>query len=62
MNKEIYEKEIGICRDQSKDSGGCNWGRCEDCGVVPLLHKLYKGELVEIEEDVKNLKNNLLNN
>lgn len=57
MNKEIFEKELKMCRDLSKrNDGGCNWGRCTDCGVIPLLYKLGKGELYEEEGKVKELK------
>lgn len=31
-------------------------GRCENYGVVPLLHKLSKGEVVEDKAEVSKLK------
>lgn len=44
MDKEIFEKEIEMCRQLSKKNGGkCNWGECKKCGVVPLLYKLGRG-------------------
>ena len=57
MEKEIFEKEISMCRELfKKNNGKCNWGECEKCGVIPLLYKLGKGEIYEKEEEIKNLK------
>jgi hypothetical protein len=62
MNKNIFDKEIKLCRRLSKENKGkCNWGKCEDCGVVPLLYKLHRGELLEDANDIKNIKNKELN-
>jgi len=60
--KDIYDKEVDICKQAFKENKGCNWGKCEDCGVVPLLHKLNTGEVVEDKEEVNKLKNNIINN
>jgi len=61
MEKEIFEKEISMCRELfRKNDGKCSWGECDKCGVVPLLYKLSKGEVVEKEEDVKDLKRTTL--
>ncbi len=43
-----------------KEKGGCNWGKCDECGVVPLLHKLSTGEVVEDKEEVEKLKKKVL--
>lgn len=57
MDKEIFEKEIAMCKKLSKENDGrCKWGECEKCGVVPLLYKLGKGELYEDEDDINKLK------
>lgn len=56
ITAEVFEKEISMCRELYKEKKGCNWGKCEDCAVVPLLYKLGKGELYESEEEVKDLK------
>jgi hypothetical protein len=57
MEKEIFEKEITICKQLSKKGGGrCNWGECEKCGVIPLLYKLGKGEFYENKEDIERIK------
>lgn len=57
MRKEIFDKEIMMCRELSKKNGGkCNWGECAKCGVVPLLHKLFNGRIYEKEDEVKELK------
>ncbi len=61
ITKDVFDKEIAICKkDSIKNKGGCNWGRCKDCGVLLLLRKLYKGELVEDKDEIKKLKNKIL--
>ena len=61
MEKDVFEKELVMCRKLSKKNGGkCNWGECEKCGVIPLLFKLGKGELYEKEEEVKRIKKAVL--
>lgn len=57
MHKEIFEKEIALCKRLSKKNGGrCNWGECEKCGVVSLLHKLFKGEFYETKDEIEKIK------
>jgi len=57
MEKEIFEKEITMCRKLSKKNGGnCNWGECGKCGVVPLLYKLGRGEVYENKDEVEKIK------
>lgn len=61
MQKEIFEKEIALCRELSKKNGGkCNWGECEKCGVIPLLYKLSKGKVYEKIDEIKKLKRIIL--
>ena len=61
MEKEIFEKEIAMCRKLFKKNGGkCNWGECEKCGVILLLYKLCKGELYENKNDIKRIKKTTL--
>ena len=61
MEKEVFEKEIAICREASKKNGGkCKWGECEKCGVIPLLYKLGKGELHEDEAEIAKIKKSVL--
>lgn len=61
ISKEVYEKEVELCRKLSKENGGkCCWGTCESCGVIPCLHKLYKGEVVDAADKVKELKDQFL--
>lgn len=59
MNKEIFDREIAMCRKLYKKNKGCNWGKCDDCGVVPLFYKLHKGEIIEDKKEVKKLKNKI---
>ncbi len=57
MEKEVFEKEVAICRKLSKKNGGkCSWGECEKCGVVPLLYKLGKGEFYENKDEIDKIK------
>ena len=56
ITTEVFEKEISMCQELYKEKKGCNWGKCEDCAVIPLLYKLGKGELYETEAEVKELK------
>jgi hypothetical protein len=62
MEKEVFEKEIAICKKLSQKNGGkCAWGECDKCGVIPLLFKLGKGEFYENEEELKKLRDGILN-
>lgn len=54
-NNSVFHKEIGICREQSKN-GGCNWGQCDKCGVVPLLYKIFLGKTIEDPVKIKQIK------
>jgi len=47
VSKEVFDREIALCREMSAKDGGCCWGRCKTCGVIPLLYKLHKGKLVD---------------
>jgi len=61
INKEVFEKEIELCKKLSKENKGkCGWGKCKDCGVLLLLRKLYKGELIEDKDEIKKIKNDIL--
>ncbi|MFA6252242.1 MAG: hypothetical protein WCX74_02475 [Candidatus Paceibacterota bacterium] len=63
MEKEVFEKEVSMCKELSLKNGGkCNWGECEKCGVVPMLYKLGKGEIYESKEAVEKLKKEVFNN
>jgi hypothetical protein len=53
INKEVFDREIQLCRMLSKkNKGGCGWGRCKNCGVIPFLVKLYKGKLLEDKKEI----------
>jgi hypothetical protein len=57
INKEIFDEELLICQKLSKENKGkCHWGKCSDCGVIPLLYKLYKGQLLEKSAEIKKIK------
>lgn len=57
LNKEIFDKEIAQCKELSKKNGGkCNWGKCDSCGVILLLHKLAWNKVYETELEIEKLK------
>jgi len=58
---DVYKKETKMCVRMFKEKQGCAWGKCADCGVVPLLYKFETGVTVENDDDIKNLKNEILN-
>jgi len=61
MEKEIFEKELAMCKKLfNKNGGKCRWGECDKCGVIPLLYKLGKGEFYDKEDEVKALRKSVL--
>ncbi len=61
IKKEVFNKEIALCKKLAKkNKGKCGWGKCKDCGVVPLLYKLHKGELLEKPAEIKEIKKKIL--
>ena len=56
MEETIFEKESAMCRELHHEQKGCHWGRCSDCGVIPLLYKLHKGVVLEDETVIKKVK------
>ena len=61
IKKDVFEREIAMCQKLSKENKGkCNWGKCKDCGVLPLLRKLYQGELVEDKDEIRKMKKDIL--
>ena len=59
---DVYKKETKACAKLFKEKGGCKWGRCAECGVIPLLYKFETGIVVESAQDIKDLKDEILNN
>jgi len=61
MEKEIFKKELAMCKDLSKKNNGKRkWGECDKCGVIPLLYKLHQGKIYDKEDEVKDLKRSSL--
>ena len=58
ISKAVFDKEIAMCRRLSKEK--CAWGKCKDCGVIPLLYKLHKGKLLEKPAEIKKVKGKIL--
>lgn len=63
ISKEVFDKEIEMCRQlNKKNSGKCNWGVCSQCGVLPILMKLYEGKILEDSAEINKMKNIIFNN
>jgi hypothetical protein len=61
IKKIIFDREVLLCRQLAKEKKGkCGWGKCKDCGVVPLLWKLYKGELFIDKKELAATRKKLL--
>lgn len=61
ISKCVFDKEIKLCQKLSKENNDkCNWGKCKDCGAIPLLYKLYKGKLLEERREIEEIKKRLL--
>ena len=57
IKKEVFNREIALCKMLSKENKGkCGWGKCQDCGVIPLLWKLYKGQLLDTPAKIIKIK------
>ncbi|XOB46322.1 MAG: hypothetical protein ACKKMV_02635 [Candidatus Nealsonbacteria bacterium] len=60
ISKEVFDKEIALCKKLSKKNNGkCAWGKCKNCGVIPLLYKLHKGQLLEDSVEMAKIKGKL---
>jgi len=61
IKKKVFERETALCRELSKENKGkCGWGKCNNCGVIPLLYKLYKGQLLEKPQEIKKIRSKIL--
>lgn len=61
IKKALFDREIGLCKKLSKENKGkCGWGKCKNCGVIPLLYKLHKGQLLDDAADLSKIKNRIL--
>ncbi len=61
IKKGVFDREIALCRQLSKEhKGRCGWGKCKDCGVIPLLYKLNKGQLLEDPIKITKIKGRML--
>ncbi|MDD5145608.1 MAG: hypothetical protein PHF44_02100 [Candidatus Pacebacteria bacterium] len=61
ITKKAFEKEIKMCEKLAKEKKGkCGWGKCKDCGVIPLLYKLHKGKLLEKSAEIKKAKEKII--
>jgi hypothetical protein len=57
ITKEVFDREIALCKNLCQDNDGkCSWGVCENCGVIPLLYKLHKGQLIEMPDELERIK------
>ncbi|MFA7244021.1 MAG: hypothetical protein WC080_01895 [Patescibacteria group bacterium] len=61
INDEVFNREISLCQKLSAENGdGCGWGKCRQCGVVPLLIKLHDGKLLIEDNEIKISRKNLI--
>lgn len=61
ISKEVYNREIELCKKLTSENGGsCGWGKCKECGVVPLLVKLYEGKLLEKDTEIESRREELI--
>ncbi|MFH1401776.1 MAG: hypothetical protein ABIG40_02335 [Parcubacteria group bacterium] len=61
ITKKVFDKEVAMCEKLAKENKGkCVWGKCTNCGVIPFLYKLHKGELLEKPVDIKKAKSNII--
>jgi hypothetical protein len=61
IDQETFDREITLCKILHKNNNlKCSWGKCEHCGVIPLLYKLHKGQLIEDPKELSKLKNDIL--
>ncbi len=56
MDQAIFENELAMCKKLHHEKKGCNWGKCDSCGVIPLLYKLHKGVILEDKESIRKIK------
>jgi hypothetical protein len=57
MDKEHIQSEMNLCKQlYYENKGGCSWGKCKDCGVIPFLHKVGTGEVIEDSQKITELK------
>jgi hypothetical protein len=62
INKDVFEREIALCKMLANENNSkCGWGVCENCGVIPLLYKLHKGQLIEKPEELNKIRKEILN-
>ena len=61
LKKKVFNREIALCKKLSREhKGKCGWGKCKDCGVIPLLYKLHKGKLLEKPAEIKKAKSKII--
>lgn len=57
IKKSLFDRELALCKKLSKENKGkCGWGKCKTCGVIPLLYKLHKGQLIEDASGLSKVK------
>ena len=60
IKKKVFEREIKLCQHLNKEHmGKCGWGRCKQCGVIPLLYKLHKGKLIDKSGDLAEIRTSI---
>lgn len=63
ISQETFDKEVAMCKELSlQDPNPCRWGKCENCGVFPLLYKLRYGKILENKEAIEATRKKLPTN
>lgn len=61
IKKAVFDREVELCKMLAKKhKGKCDWGKCRNCGVIPLLIKLHKGKLLEKPAEIKKAKSKII--
>lgn len=62
IKKDVFDREVALCGQLSRENRGkCGWGICKNCGVIPFLYKLHKGQLLENPVKINKIKNKIFN-
>lgn len=61
ISEELFQQELMMCKKLSNENKGCcAWGKCQGCGVIPLLYKLHYGKVIDDPIEITRLKNDII--
>jgi hypothetical protein len=47
VTRDVVMSELRTCAGKHNNTGGCSWGKCDQCGVPNMLLKLHTGHVDE---------------